>query len=261
MEGNQKKEPEKKDEGGSKKTVKEVLNGMSDEQKAAVGIIVEQAVKDAKNEDGENKEEPSKDDKEEKEMKHNIFEGQQPRQVISHSDMEQIMKDAKRIGSLKEAVTSHIESGVLQHSLDTTGMTVATGEQTYGFNDPSMLFPDYKSMTNQPEWISRNMDWVNKLMSKIHHTPFSRIKSLYANITEDEARAKGYIKGKLKKDEVFTTLKRTTDPQTIYKKQKLDRDDVIDITDFDVVAWIKAEMRVMLDEEIARLEKQEKELK
>ena len=131
-------------------------------------------------------------------------------------------------------------------------MTVATGEQTYGFNDPSMLFPDYKSMTNQPEWISRNMDWVNKLMSKIHHTPFSRIKSLYANITEDEARAKGYIKGKLKKEEVFTTLKRTTDPQTIYKKQKLDRDDVIDITDFDVVAWIKAEMRVMLDEEIAR---------
>ena len=252
MEGNQKKEPEKKDEGGSKKTVQEVLNEMSDEQKAAVGIIVEQAVKDAKNEGGEKKEEPPKDGKEEKEMKHNIFEGQQPRQVISHSDMEQIMKDAKRLGSLKEAVNSNIESGVLLHSLDTTGMTVATGEQTYGFNDPSMLFPDYKSMTNQPEWISRNMDWVNKLMSKIHHTPFSRIKSLYANITEDEARAKGYIKGKLKKEEVFTTLKRTTDPQTIYKKQKLDRDDVIDITDFDVVAWIKAEMRVMLDEEIAR---------
>lgn len=252
MEGDQKKEPEKKDEGGSKKTVQEVLNGMSDEQKAAVGIIVEQAVKDAKNEGGEKKEEPPKDDKEEKEMKHNIFEGQQPRQVISHSDMEQIMKDAKRIGSLKEAVNSHIESGVLQHSLDTTGMTVATGTQTYGFNDPSMLFPDYKTVTNQPEWISRNMDWVNKLMSKIHHTPFSRIKSLYANITEDEARAKGYIKGKLKKEEVFTTLKRTTDPQTIYKKQKLDRDDAIDITNFDVVAWIKAEMRVMLDEEIAR---------
>lgn len=252
MDGDQKKEPEKNDEGGSKKTVQEVLNGMSDEQKAAVGIIVEQAVKDAKNDGGEKKEEPLKDDEEEKEMKHNIFEGQQPRQVISHSDMEQIMKDAKRIGSLREAVNSHIESGVLQHSLDTTGMTAATGRQTYGFNDPSMLFPDYKSVTNQPEWISRNMDWVNKLMSKVHHTPFSRIKSLYANITEDEARAKGYIKGKLKKEEVFTTLKRTTDPQTIYKKQKLDRDDVIDITDFDVVAWIKAEMRMMLDEEIAR---------
>lgn len=250
MDGDPKsKEPEKKEEGGSKKTVQEVLNGMTDEQKAAVGIIVEQAVSDAKNKDGE---EPPKDDKEEKEMKHNIFEGQQPRQVISHSDMEQIMKDAKRIGSLKEAVNSHIESGVLQHSLDTTGMTTATGEQTYGFDDPSMLFPDYKSMNNPPEWISRNMDWVNKLMSKVHHTPFSRIKSLYANITEDDARAKGYIKGKLKKEEVFSTLKRTTDPQTVYKKQKLDRDDVIDITDFDVVAWIKAEMRVMLDEEIAR---------
>lgn len=252
MDGDSKKEPEKKDEGESKKTVQEVLNGMSDEQKAAVGIIVEQAVKDAKNDGGQKKEDPPKDEKGEKEMKHNIFEGQQPRQVISHSDMEQIMKDAKRIGSLKEAVNNHIESGVLQHALDTTGMTVGTGKQTYGFNDPSMLFPDYKSVTGQPEWISRNMDWVNKLMSKVHHTPFSRIKSLYANITEDEARAKGYIKGKLKKEEVFATLKRTTDPQTIYKKQKLDRDDVIDITDFDVVAWIKAEMRVMLDEEIAR---------
>lgn len=242
-------EDEKKEKNESNKTVQEVLNEMTDEQKAAVGLIVEQAVEDAKNED---EEESSEEDGKEKEMKHNIFEGQQPRQVISHSDMEMILKDAKRIGSLKEAVNEHIESGVLQHSIDTTGMTVATGTQTYGFNDPSMLFPDYKSMNNQPEWISRNMDWVTKLMSKVHHTPFSRIKSLYANITEDDARAKGYIKGKLKKEEVFSTLKRTTDPQTIYKKQKLDRDDVIDITDFDVVAWIKAEMRVMLDEEIAR---------
>lgn len=242
-------EDEKKEKNESNKTVQEVLNEMTNEQKAAVGLIVEQAVEDAKNED---EEESSEENGKEKEMKHNIFEGQQPRQVISHSDMEMILKDAKRIGSLKEAVNEHIESGVLQHSIDTTGMTVATGTQTYGFNDPSMLFPDYKSMNNPPEWISRNMDWVTKLMSKVHHTPFSRIKSLYANITEDDARAKGYIKGKLKKEEVFSTLKRTTDPQTIYKKQKLDRDDVIDITDFDVVAWIKAEMRVMLDEEIAR---------
>lgn len=242
-------EREKKEKNESNKTVQEVLNGMTDDQKAAVGLIVEQAVEDVKDEE---KKESSEENRKEKEMKHNIFEGQQPRQIISHSDMELILKDAKRIGSLKEAVNEHIESGVLQHSIDTTGMTVATGTQTYGFNDPSMLFPDYKSMNNQPEWISRNMDWVTKLMSKIHHTPFSRIKSLYANITEDDARAKGYIKGKLKKEEVFSTLKRTTDPQTIYKKQKLDRDDVIDITDFDVVVWIKAEMRVMLDEEIAR---------
>lgn len=237
---------EKKEEGG--KTVQQVLNGMTDEQKAAVGIIVEQAVKDAKNESGG--EAPT--EKEEKEVKHNMFEGRQSVQVISHSDMEQILGDAKRLGSLKEAVNSHIENGVLSHSIDTAGMEVATGKQKYGFNDPSMLFPDYKSLNNPPEWISRNMDWVSKLMAKVHHTPFSRIKSMYANITEDEARARGYIKGKLKKEEVFTTLKRTTDPQTIYKKQKLDRDDIIDITDFDVVAWIKAEMRVMLDEEIAR---------
>lgn len=243
MEGDKKKE-----EDG--KTVQQVLNEMTDEQKAAVGIIVEQAVKDAKNESG-GEDQPA-EKKEEKEMKHNMFEGRQPVQVISHSDMEQILNDAKRLGSMKEAVNSHIENGVLSHSIDTTGMDKATGNQKYGFNDPSMLFPDYKSLNNPPEWISRNMDWVNKLMSKVHHTPFSRIKSLYANITEDEARARGYIKGKLKKEEVFTTLKRTTDPQTIYKKQKLDRDDIVDIIDFDVVAWIKAEMRVMLDEEIAR---------
>lgn len=230
------------DEKEGTKTVKEVIDGMTDEQKAAVGIIVEQAIKQGK-----------EDEKEDEEMKHNMFEGQNSEQVISHSDMEQILKDAKRLGTLSEAVQAHIENGVLSHAdIDTTGMTVATGTQTYGFNDPSMLFPDYKSLNNPPEWISRNMDWVTKLMGKIHHTPFSRIKSLYANITEDEARAKGYIKGKLKKEEVFSTLKRATDPQTIYKKQKLDRDDIIDITDFDVVAWIKAEMRVMLNEEIAR---------
>lgn len=248
MDGEEKKkEPEKKDEGG--KTVQQVLNGMTEEQKAAVGIIVEQAIKDAKNESGG--EEPPAERKE-KEMKHNAFEGRQAVQVISHSDMEKILSDAKRLGSLKEAVNTHIENGVLSHSIDTTGMEIATGKQKYGFNDPSMLFPEYRSLNNSPEWISRNMDWVSKLMGKVHHTPLSRIKSVYANITEDEARARGYIKGKLKKEEVFTTLKRTTDPQTIYKKQKLDRDDIIDITDFDVVVWIKAEMRVMLDEEIAR---------
>lgn len=242
---------EKKDDSDEEdKTVQQIIDGMSDDQKAAVGIIIEQVVKDSNKSTGE--EEAPGDKKEEKEMKHNAFEGPQAVRKISHSDMEQILNDAKRIGSLKEAVNSHIENGVLSHSIDTTGMETAKGNQTYGFNDPSMLFPDYKSLNSQPEWISRNMDWVNKLMSKIHHTPFSRVKSLYANITEDEARAKGYIKGKLKKEEVFTILKRTTDPQTIYKKQKLDRDDIIDITDFDVVVWIKAEMRVMLDEEIAR---------
>lgn len=233
------------------KTVEEIFNEMTDEQKAAVGIVIEQVVKDNKK-DSETGKKP--EEKEEPEMKHNMFEGSGgSANVISHSDMKKILEDAQSIGSLKKAVKQHIENGVLKHTaLDTSGMDTATGSQTYGFNDPSMLFPDYKALNETPEWISRNMDWVSKLMSKVHHTPFSRIKSLYANITEDEARAKGYMKGDLKKDEVFATLKRTTDPQTVYKRQKLDRDDILDITGFDVIAWIRAEMRVMLDEEIAR---------
>ncbi len=249
----------------SSKTVKDVIDAMTDEQKAAVGILVEQASKGSKKEDGissndegdeddkDDKDEKSKKEKEEKEMKHNLFEGKSSAgQVLSHSDMEKIFADAKKMGSLRDAINVNIENGVLSHAVPTEGMVTSEGTQTYGFNDPSMLFPDYKAINTTPEWISRKMDWVAKLMSKVHRTPFSRIKSLYANITEDEARAKGYIKGKQKKEEVFTTLKRTTDPQTIYKKQKLDRDDIIDITDFDIVAWIKAEMRVMLDEELAR---------
>lgn len=233
---------EEEEEDDGEETVGEVFDTLTDKQKAAVAIIVDQAVADAQDEEYE----------EEEEMKHNIFEGQDSGPVLSHADVQQIFADAKRLGSLKEAVDYNIEDGVLAHAIPTEGMTVATGNQNYGFNDADMLFPDYKSLNTPPEWISRNMDWVSKLMAKVHHTPFSRIKSLYANITEDEARAKGYMKGKMKKEEVFTTLKRTTDPQTIYKKQKLDRDDIIDITDFDVVAWIKAEMRVMLNEEIAR---------
>ena len=240
--------PENKSEennNNSEKTVREIINDMTDDQKKAMAVVIGQAIKDAKS--------GNDNEKEEEEVKHNIFEGDvSPVNYISHSDMEQILKDAKDCGSMRKAVEAHIENGVLSHSVDTTGMEVAKGKQKYGFNDPSMLFPDYKSLNNPPEWISRNMDWVSKLMAKVHHTPFSRIKSLYANITEDEARAKGYIKGKMKKEEVFSTLKRTTDPQTIYKKQKVDRDDVIDITDFNVIIWIKAEMRVMLDEEIAR---------
>ena len=243
MEGSENKSEE--NNNNNEKTVREIINTMNDDQKKAMAVVIEQAIKDAKT--GNDNEE------EEEEMKHNIFEGDgSPVNYISHSDMEQILKDAKDCGSMRKAVEAHIESGVLSHSVDTTGMEVAKGKQKYGFNDPSMLFPDYKSLNNPPEWISRNMDWVSKLMAKVHHTPFSRIKSLYANITEDEARAKGYIKGKMKKEEVFSTLKRTTDPQTIYKKQKVDRDDIIDITDFNVIIWIKAEMRVMLDEEIAR---------
>lgn len=246
---------EEKKKESSDETVADVFNTLSEKQKDAVAIIVGQAIADAKG--------GSDDDEEgdEKEMKHNLFEGYDGGQdyengpFLSHDDMESIIKDAKRNGSLKDAFYAFVDSTgneELRHALDTTGMDVATGTQTYGFNDPEMLFPEFRTLNNPPEWISRDMGWVSKVLAGVHKTPFSRIKSVYANITEDEARAKGYIKGKQKKDEVFSTLKRTTTPQTIYKRQKLDRDDVIDITDFDVVAWIRAEMRVMLNEEIAR---------
>lgn len=242
--------PTPKEESGGDETVGEVFNTLNEKQKAAVAVIVGQAIADAKGE---------KDNDEEEEdyiVKHNAFENNNGGQTLLHAepvDMEAILNDGKRLGSMREAVAANLEEGgVLYHAVPTDGMTTANGSQTYGFNDPDMLFPEYKALNTTPEWISRNMDWVTKVLNKVHRTPFSRIKSMYANITEDEARAKGYIKGKMKKEEVFTLLKRTTDPQTIYKKQKLDRDDIIDIVDFDVVAWIKAEMRVMLNEEIAR---------
>lgn len=244
------KPEEKKDEGGEK-TVGDIYNTLTKEQKDAVAIIVGQAIADAKGESsgGEKKGDDG-------EMNHSVFDQDgvgNDRDYLSHADQLAIIKDAKRIGSLKEAIRQNLEEGqVLCHSIDTTGMTTATGKQTYFFNDPDMLFPDYKSLNNPPEWISRNMDWVTEVMGSVHHTPFTRIKSVYADITEDEARARGYITGKQKKTEVFTTLKRTTGPTTIYKLQKADRDVILDITEFDVIAWIRAEMRVMLNEEIAR---------
>lgn len=238
---------EKDTEEKSEKTVGDVLETLTDEQKAAVGILIDEVTKENSNKE------------EDKEMKHDLFDTENVKSgaVISHDDMQKIFSDAKRLGSLRDAVNENFEDGgVLAHSIPMDGMdgpSPSTASQTYGFRDPDMLFPEYKTVNgNTPEWISRNMDWVQKVISGVHHSPFSRIKSVYADITEDAARAKGYIKGNLKKDEVFTLLKRTTDPQTIYKKQKMDRDDLIDIVDFDVVAWIKSEMRVMLNEEIAR---------
>ena len=234
-----------KEDEGSDETIKDVLDTLSEKQKSAVMQLIGYAIQDNAKEDNE-----EDDDS----MKHNVFDNENKEQgtFLSHADMQKIFADAKRCGSLKEAVENAIDEGIIAHSIDTTDMETATGKQTYGFNDPSMLFPEYKSLNTPPEWISRDMGWVQKVMGGVHRTPFSRIKSMFADITEDEARAKGYIKGHQKKEEVFSTLKRTTDPQTIYKKQKLDRDDVIDITDFDVVSWIRAEMRVMLNEEIAR---------
>ena len=219
----------------SGKTIGEVFDTLNEEQKTAVYAIIGQALEDAQG--GSNEEDDN--------VKHNLFDADyEEGEVLSHEEIEQVFADAKRLGSLKEAC--------LQHSIDTTGMETAVGTQTYGFNDVDMLLPEYKSLNTPPEWIKRNTDWVQAVVGGASKSPFTRIKSMFADITEDEARAKGYMKGNLKKEEVFTTLKRTTSPCTIYKKQKLDRDDIIDITDFNIVPWIKGEMELMLDEELAR---------
>lgn len=215
---------EKKTEG--EKTVADVFNTLTEEQKTVVYAMIGQALEDAGVDDEDESEGGN-------EMKHNVFDqDDQQENVLSHDAMNTIINDGKRFGSLKESFLSHA--------------------QEYGIEHIDYLFPEAKSLNNPPEFIKRDMGWVARVMNGVHHTPFSRIKSMFADITEDDARAKGYIKGKLKKEEVFSLLKRTTTPTTIYKKQKMDRDDVIDITDFDVIAWLKSEMRMMLDEEIAR---------
>lgn len=235
------------------KTIAQIIDGMTEEQKQAMAVVIGQAVEDAKG-GGEDEE----DEEEDEEVRHSIFDEDDVNEsgYLTHADFVEIMTNAKRVGTFKEALRDFCEDrGVLMHgiNIDTTGMTTATGNQQYAFNDPDMLFPEYKSVNGgAPEWLSRNMDWVNVVMSGVHHTPFSRVKTTYADITEDDARARGYLKGNMKKEEFFTIMKRTTDPQTIYKKQKIDRDDMLDITDFDVIMWLKAEMRLMLNEEIAR---------
>ena len=233
-------EGEEMEHADKEKTVQDVVNSMTEEQRNVMYALIGQALED-------NKVEHSNIENGGEEMKHNVFDNDNNKEnVMSHADMEQILRDAKRVGSLKEAVLQHAD----EHGdaiYDTYGIKPnADGEGI------SMLFPEYRNMNNVPEFIKRDTGWVATVMGGVHHTPFSRIKSMFADIREDEARALGYMKGDLKKEEVFSLLKRTTDPQTIYKKQKLHRDDVIDITSFDVVAWIKAEMRMMLEEEIAR---------
>lgn len=229
-------------------TVEDVFNTLTDKQKNVVYALIGEALKEAGVEDDEDEDEDEEGDEED--MKHNVFEGSERRNdYLSHEDMQMIFSDAKRLGSLKEAVENHLESGVLAHADDEWA---STQDVEYGIAGVDYLFPEARAINATPEFVRRNDDWVKVVMDGTHHTPFSRIKSVFANLTEDEARAKGYIKGKMKKNEVFSLLKRSTDPQTIYKKQKMDRDDVLDITDFDVVAWLKAEMRLMLDEEIAR---------
>ena len=209
------------DEGqNGEETIADVYNSLTPKQKKVVEFMIGSALEDKDNMKGEGEED----------MKHNAFNNQnnQEEEVLSHSEMTAILDDAKRSGSLRESVLAH------------------------GITNIDLLFPDYQNVDNKPTWITREMGWVDRVMKSVHHTPFSRIKSMAADLTEDDARARGYMKGNLKKEQVFSLLKRTTDPQTIYKKQKIDRDDAVDITDFDVVAWIKEEMRFMLNEEIAR---------
>lgn len=223
----EKDEESEKSDDDSGKSVKEVFDSLNEEQKTVVYALMEEIMDDSAKEDSEGGNE---------DMKHNVFDNEQQDAVLMHNAMNEIIKDAKTKGSLKESFLAHADQ--------------------YGIKNIEWLFPDAKNVVEGggPSFIKRNPDeWVSVVMNGVHHTPFSRIKMMFADLREDDARAKGYAqKGKLKKEEVFGLIKRTVEPTTIYKKQKLDRDDIIDITDFDVVSWLKGEMRMMLDEEIAR---------
>ena len=241
----------------SEKTVQDVLDELTEEQKNVVYYLIGEATKNNNDDEDDEEEQDEGDD----DVKHNVFENDTMEDTLIHSaDMASIFEDARRCGSLKQAVEAYEDEmggkvtmmhSALRHAVY-NDEEFGGGEQTYGIANIGYLFPDYKTIGNTPEFIKRPDEWVRVVMSGVRHTPFSRIKSVFANITMDEARAKGYVKGNRKIEEVFSLLKRTTDPQTIYKKQKLDRDDVIDITDLDVVAFMKGEMRSMLDEEAAR---------
>lgn len=209
-------------------TVAEVYNDMTDEQKAAVAIIIDQLSED------EEDDQINHNDKEDNIMKNNVFDNQVSGGAeMKHSEcMAASIADIKKHGSLKESFIAHAG--------------------TYGINDIELLFPTEKLVNNEPILIDRDQTWVSKFFNATKKSPFSRLKTIYADITADDARAKGYTTTKLKKEEVFGLLKRVTQPTTIYKKQKLDRDDILDIVDFDVVAWMKVEMRGKLDEELAR---------
>lgn len=225
------------------KTVKDVFDTLNEEQKNVVYFLIGEAVNDAAGNDDDDEVKQSDDDDdyishdgmEGSEMTRNVFDqssGDNAKNTLSHAQVEAITADAKKIGSLKESVLAHAAE--------------------YGFEDIDILFPDAKAIMNSPEIVSRRTEWVKEVLDGVKHSPFARIKTVAADITAQEARARGYVKGNLKKEEIIKLLARKTDPTTIYKKQKLDRDDIVDITDLDIVAWLKAEMRLMLDEEIAR---------
>jgi len=222
------------DENNISDDLKEVYNSMNDKQKEFVDLLLGAVAKDDADNDDSAEHSAIEEDNS---MNRNVFDQElmedetMAHDGLSDEQMATIFEDAKR-GTLSDAVMAH--------------------SAEYGIDHIEYLFPDARNYTDRPDWIMRDQGWVTKVMNGTHHTPFSRVKSIHADITADEARARGYMKGNLKKEEVFTLLKRSTPPQTIYKKQKLDRDDIIDITDFDVVAWIKTEMRMMLNEELAR---------
>lgn len=222
----------KSDDG---ETVQDVYDSMTDKQKQVVAYMVGEALT-AGAEASDDSEEVEHSDMEDDEMKNNAFDqnamNDNVSKALSHDAMKAIFDDAKKSNSLRDVVIAHAA--------------------TYGIDNIDVLFPDAKAVNSQPELIKRRTEWVNAVISGARHTPFSRIRSTQVDITADEARARGYIKGKKKVDEVIKAMKRVTTPQTIYKKQKLDRDDIIDITDFDVVAFLRGEMRLMLDEELAR---------
>ena len=230
-------------DSGEGASVADIVETMTDNQKTAMYYLVSEALEayDESEDDDEDDEDVEHSDEGELFMKKNIFDNTDPKEtesVISHSDLIAAIQGAReaKVSSLKDYL-----DGELRHA-----------DPAYGIENIEYLFPEHRNTSNTPIFIKRPTEWVPHVFNAAHHSPFARVKTVMADITEDEARARGYIKGKKKKEEVFTLLKRTTDPQTIYKKQKLDRDDIIDITDMDVVAWLKTEMRMMLDEEISR---------
>ena len=228
------------EDSGDGRTIQDVWDSMSEEQKNVCYFMIAQAT----GEGGDN-------DEEDNDMKHNAFEHDTstPDTYLSHEDQQAIIERAVKLGSMKEAWEEALENNeTLSHDVFNDDGT----KQTYGIANIDYLFPDYYELNDRPDFIRRPDDWVNVVLNGVYKTPKARLRTTHANITMDEARAKGYVKGNRKEEEVFNLLRRTVDPQTIYKKQKFDRDDIIDIDDFDVIAWVKVEMRDMLNEEIAR---------
>lgn len=223
------------DEKKDGKTLEEVYNSMTDEQKECCNALVGLAMEEADGDDGED------DGEEDTIVKHNVFDHDTSETVLKHSidDINAVIKGAKSSGTMKAAFENS----------DITGEELAY--LSHGIDNVEWLFPEDKMLDNPPRIIDRDQTWVGVVMGGVHHIPFSRFKSQFADLTEDDARAKGYIKGNYKKEQVFGLLRRSTSPTTVYKKQKMDRDDVIDITSFDVIAWLKSEMRLKLNEEIA----------